>query len=461
MAVQSYSIKIDSIIISKFGSLMSGIQTIPDKNNSLNILPQVHEVSIYESIWNPVIKCEIAVIDFIGLFTNFPLTGEEIVTIEYSNIGDVQANEVDSKRRWTFAIENISDISVKPDNRAMSYVITCMSIEGLANVLGTVQQGYRGNPVDISKNIFEDHIVQRVKQFFPSYQSPNIFAENNSLGDYVIVVPNMHPIAAIDMVNDLTYTQVPDKYTYLFYQNNDGFNFRTLQGLISGNNARRRALRNKYKYFSDEIAEANSIMNNETRIVSKLAFNKRHSTMQKVAAGYFNNNLFEINIAQKAIHATRGNVDDPDVKTLASNKLNTTDYTEWAKSYSEGFEISNRTRYVVSSRGENDPDFIVPMSRNRWGKDMISKVALAQVDLTVVVPGTNRFVAGDLFYLDIPEFHGFENLQKDDFVSGYYLITEIKHIVTIGGYQTTVLRLNKDSFEASVDRPSKYNENGR
>ena len=458
MAVQSYSIKIDSIIVHKFGTLQSGLQTIPDKITAINILPQVHEVNIYESIWNPVIKCEIAVIDFIGLFTNFPLTGEEVITIEYTNVGDMQANETDSKRMWTFAIENISDISMKSDNRAMSYVITCMSIEGLGNVLGTVQQGYRGNPVDIAKNIFEEHIVQRVKQFFPSYESPNIFAENNSLGDYVIVVPNMHPIAAIDMVNDLTYTQVPNKYTYLFYQNNDGFNFRTLQGLYTGANARRWARENRYKYFSDEIAEANSIMQNETRVVSKLAFNRRHSTMQKVAAGYFNNNLFEINIAQKAIHATRANVDDPDVTMIASNKLNTTPYTEWAKSFSEGYEDSNRTRYVVSSRGENDPDFIVPMSRQRWGKDMISKVALAQVDLTCVIPGTNRFVAGDLFYLEIPEFHGFENLQKDEFVSGYYLITEIKHILTIGGYQTTVLRLNKDSFEASVDRSSKYSK---
>lgn len=466
MAAQSYSIKINSIIVTKFSALTSGIPAVPDKLTSINILPQVHEVSIYESIWNPVMKCEIAVVDFIGLFTNFPLTGEEIITIEYSNVGDAgdQAAQLNSgddainktKRTWTFAIEKISDISVKDDNRATSYVITCMHIEGLANVLGTVMQGYRGSPIEISKNIFEDHIVQRVKQFYPSYQSPNIFTEDNSLGSYVITVPNMHPIAAIDMVNDLTYTQVMNRYTYVFYQTNDGFNFRTLQGLIDRPNAKRRAFQNKYKYFSDEIAEVNSKMQNETRVVSKLAFNKRHSTMQKVAAGYFNNNLFELNIAQKAIHTTRTKIDDPNILTLEDNKLNTEEYSKWAMNFDEGYEQSNRTRYVISSRAENDPDFIVPMTRQRWGKDLISKVALAQIDITCVIPGTNRFVAGDLFYLEIPEFHGFEELKKDDLISGYYMITEIKHIVSIGGYQTTVLRLNRDSFNSSIDRPSKY-----
>lgn len=458
MAALSYSIKIDSIVIHKFGSLRSGIKGIPDKNNSMNILPQVQEVTIYETIWSPVIKCELAVADFIGLFTNFPLTGEEIITIEYTNVGDEADKVADSKRTWTFAIDRISEISMKSDNRAMSYIITCMSIEGLANVLGTVQQGYRGTPVKISTQIFEEHIIQRVKKFFPSYVPPPVFTEDNSLDSYVIVVPNMHPIAAIDMVNDLTYSQVPNKYTYLFYQNNNGFHFRTLQGLQEGTNKRRRAVQNGYKYFSDEVAETGSRMNNEVRVVSRLAFNKRHSTMQKVAAGYFNNNLFEINIAQKAIHATRAKIDDPlnDAEMLFPYKFNTESYTKWATDYSEGFEKSNRTKYSVTTRPENDEDFIVSKIRDRWGKDMISKVALAQVDLTAVIPGTNRFVAGDLFYLEIPEFHGFENLEKDAFVSGHYLITEIKHILSIGGYQTTVLRINKDSFESSVDRPSKY-----
>lgn len=454
MAVQSFSIIIDQITIHKFKSLKSGLSATPDKRNSLNIIPQVHEISIYESIFEPILKCEIAIIDYIGLFTNFPLTGEEIVVISYRNVGDDGAVNT---REWTFAIDEIKDIAIKDDNRALSYMISCISIEALANSIGTVQKAYRGTPIQISKRIFEENIIKRIQEFYPGYRTPNIYTEDNATDNYALVIPNMHPIAAIDMVNDLTYSQVPDKYTYLFYQSiNNVFNFRTLQGLISAPNARRNARRNSYKFFSDEIAEVGSNMQNETRIVSKLAFNRRHSSLQKVAAGYFNNKLFEINIAQKAVHSTPTRVDDSYVSTMTKYPFNTTEYTEWAQSYDDPDEKSNRTKYVVTTRPEHDPDFILPKMRDRWGKDLISKIALNQVDVTAVIPGTNRFGAGDLFYLEIPEFDGFENLEEDDFVSGMYIITEIKHIINMGGYQSTVLKLNKDTYEADPNRESKY-----
>ena len=55
MAVQSFSIEINAITMYKFRQLSTGIKILPDKNNSLNIMPQVHEISVYESIYDPII----------------------------------------------------------------------------------------------------------------------------------------------------------------------------------------------------------------------------------------------------------------------------------------------------------------------------------------------------------------------------------------------------------------------
>ena len=87
---------------------------------------------------------------------------------------------------------------------------------------------------------------------------------------------------------------------------------------------------------------------------------------------------------------------------------------------------------------------------------MIATAAMAQIDITVTVPGTSSLKAGDLFYLEIPEMHGFNDVKEDDLVSGLFVITEVKHILQIGGFHTTVLRLNKDSQIGSVDRASRY-----
>lgn len=448
MAVQSFSIEINAITMYKFRQLSTGIKILPDKNNSLNIMPQVHEISVYESIYDPIIRCELAIYDYIGLFVNFPMTGEEIIVVDYKNVGD------QTDRKWIFAIDSIEDITPDDKNKAVGFIVNGVSIEGLANSLNTVQRAFTGTTTQIAKKILEDHITARVEKFYPSYQSPNVYAEDNDTQTSTIVIPNMRPLAAIDMVQTLSVSEVSDKYTYLFYQNARGFNFRTLQGLTRANNARRFARKNKYIYYSDEIAERESKMNNNVQIISNLSFNKRHSSIQKIATGYFNNNLFEVNIAQKAYFATRNKLSD--IVTIENNPLNTKEYATWADSAIEGDEVSNRTRYSITTRAEHDKDFPIYRARDRWGKDLISKIALAQVDLNVVIPGTNRFVAGDLFYLEIPEFHGFEKIEQDDLVSGYYLITEVKQVIRIGGFQSTVLRIHKDSFNSSVDRPSKY-----
>lgn len=447
MAVQSFSIEIKSINIHKFGSLATGLAA-PNRDSVIDIMPQVHEVSVYESLFEPLIKCEIAVYDYIGLFTNYPLTGEEVIVVEYTNIGD------SILRKWVFAIEQISDIAIEQKNRAAAYIIECSSIEGLANSYGVIQKSLQGTTAQITKQILDDYVFERVKKFYPSYMPPNVIAEDNSTLPMTLVIPAMHPFAAIDMAQTYSYSEVKDKYTYLFYQNSRGFNLRTIQSLTDAANARRFAFKNKYKYLSDEINVGNSKMNNEERVVSKLQFNKRHSSRQKLAVGYFNNNLFEINIAQKAYHAYRSNRDE--ILTIDKHDFNTTEFKQWANSIIEGDEDSNRTRYAVTTRPEHDKDFPILRARERWGKDLISKAALAQVDVSVVVPGTNRFSVGDLFYLEIPEFHGFENMKEDDLVSGYYLITEIKQIIRIGGFQSTVMRLNKDSYKSSVDRSSRY-----
>ena len=51
--------------------------------DKLSIMPQFVELSIFQSIFQPNVKAQALINDSIGLFSNYPLTGEEIVTIQY------------------------------------------------------------------------------------------------------------------------------------------------------------------------------------------------------------------------------------------------------------------------------------------------------------------------------------------------------------------------------------------
>lgn len=329
MAVQSYSIEIKSINMYKFNALKGVLPVTPDKQSSINLIPQVQELAIYESIFEPLIRAEIAVVDYIGLFTNFPLTGEEIIIITYENIGDISVSDVPETRRFVFAIDAVEDISIENKNRATGYIIKCVSIEALANSLGTIQKSYKGNIIDTVGKVLTEHVYDRIDKFYPSYMPPNFEIEGNSTQPMTIVIPNMRPFQALDMLHKLVKSNDTSRYAYMFYQNANGFNFKTLQGMIKDTDSLALANNNKYKFLSDEISGTEtSMLKNEGRVINNIKFNKRHSSIQKVATGYFNNNLFEIDIAQKAVRSTPAKREE--VETIERHDFNTAAYKGWA-----------------------------------------------------------------------------------------------------------------------------------
>lgn len=451
MTVNSHTYQIDSMILYKFGSLISGAPTVADKINSIDITLQAQEISVFESIFSPVIRAEIAVIDPIGLLVNFPLSGEEALYIRFKNIFDQITREL------YFVIDKVAYLNIADDARSMGYVLHCVAIEAYGNAKQTVQQAYHNTIPQIASDVYQQHVQKRVNDVFPKYQPLNLYVEDNDTRPQTVVIPNIHPFPAMRMLAEMAVNENSDrKHTYLMFQTATTFNFCTMQGLFeptSRASRRVKAVKNKYVYISDQIEQPDSKLNNEGRVVTSMVVNQRLSSFHKLSLGYFHNNLFEINIGQKAVWGQPTRADE--VNTMYPNLLNTMSYIGLA-SIEGDEEQSNRTKYVVTTNKENDDQYPVDRSRDKWGKDLIATAAMSQVDLTVTIPGTLRFDAGDLFFLEIPEMHAFNDLKPDDLISGLFVITEIKHVLHLGGFHTTVLRINKDSYLSSVDRKSRY-----
>lgn len=451
MAANSFAYEIKSVIIAKISALSAGIPTKGDLIQTIDITPQIKEIDTYQSIFTQYMKADITVSDPIGLFVNFPLSGEEAVFVTFK---DVAANKTYT---YPFVIDTVSDISVNDKAREVYYVIRCVAIEAYANAKQSVQQAYSDTAANIIKKIFDEHIVQRTTKLVPGYTPLPLIVDNNDSLEGTVVIPNMLPFAAIKMMAEIYVHNTPGKDACLFFQTPRNFKFTTLQSLFDVStraNARRNARNKGYKYISNEITEDYAEMENEGRLATRLVYNKRYSSLDKIALGYFQNTLFEINIGQKAFWAEQRELKD--LPTIYPHKLNTEAYQQATIVSDADDEQSNRTRYVVNIHRENDKQFPVSRQRQKWGAELQSLIALSQIDITVVIPGTSEFLAGDLFYLEIPEVHGFNELRQDDLVSGLFVITEVKHTLIRGGFHSTVLRLNKDSYATSIDRGSRY-----
>lgn len=434
-----------NVILYKFGV---SLKTEPDTINAIDILPQVIEVNMFQTIYSPVMRAELLIHDPVGLFVNFPLTGEEFVKVIFK--------VDDDEKEYFYVIEAINNITVSKDMRSSTYVMNLITVEALANSLRKVQKCYNGKSNDAVKAIYKEYIEDPLKQLAPSYVSrPFITTETNTEIAKTIIVPNVRPFEAISMISAYHQPLDDDRYSYLLFQNSDGFNYTTLQDLhlqTTKGAKRRDALRNKYRYISDQI-DTSQRMDNEGRLVTNLTYNNRFTTIEKIALGYFQNNLVEINMHQKAYFTTKKTTDD--TTTIYKNKLNTDAYSKAVQINTDN-ESSNRTKYMINNQKENDESYPISDFRNRWGRDIASKVAFAQIDLTVTIPGNYKFSAGDLFYLDVPEAHGFNELNEDDLISGYFLITEVVHTIQQNGNFSSSMRINKDSYETSVDRKSRF-----
>lgn len=462
MADTSFTLEVQSITIHKFGSVV-GISDpkniTPDKKSSLDITPQVVQVNLYENLFMPVMRAELSVVDLIGLFVNFPISGEEIIIIRYKTVRD----DVSEESVLFFIIDSITDINIGDDNRSMSYIINCVALEAYANARQNVMKAYKDkNLVEISHNIFKDYITSPLKRILPGYTPKEWRADMNEMEPMTFVVPNMSPFFAINALSELAVSEKQGEHTYLFYQTMHGFNFRTLQGLFGDNRTLEDAKKNTYRYLAEESNEQYSTLKNEGRVITNFRINRRHATFQKVAAGYIQNRLFEVNIPQKAIwtsEQTYGDDDNVNLKFIEKNLLNTQEFIELTRvEDTEGEDFANRVKYFVTTQKEHSTQMPIDRFRIRWGRDAIARAAMSQIDMSIVIPGTSRFNAGSMINVEIARMDGFTNQDEelDPFLSGLFLITEVKHMIASGGIHSTVLRINKDSYAESIERESKY-----
>lgn len=451
-----YSLELKSIVLCKFGHFKGSFPSNPDKKNTLEILPQLLNISLYESIFSPVLRAEISIGDHIGLFTNFPLTGEEVICLKFESVEKSGSREITTY----LAIESFEHIQITDTTRESGYIIKAASIEVLANNKMKIQKGYlQKNIPHMVRDVFDEYIAKPTKEILGGYDKPAFVVDASDSKSQTIVIPNLNPFGAMRMLAEMAVHPDGTYHTYMFYQTLSSFKFETVQSMYRSRTAVTRASRNRYIYNAQDVMErSDSPLYNKGRLVSSLLINKRIDTKRKLQDGYYHNNLYEVNIAQKSVHST---VTKPDnITKIYSYPLNTEKFIESMAIKDGQDDQSNRTRYILSAQRENDENYPISDYRKRWGKDLISSISLSQNDITVVIPGTTKFSAGDLFALDIPIADGFTDNERnrvDDLLSGLYLISEIKHTLQPGGFHSCTMRLNRDSYPSKIDdKVSKY-----
>jgi len=344
------------------------------------------------------------------------------------------------------------------------YIVDLVSVEFLQNVKKYVSHAFNDRLEDAAEKVYEEYIANDTQIKFK--QSKN-FNKEKSVKVRRIIVPNLRPLQAIQwLAKHAVSADYDNKFLYLFYENFDGFNFTTIQQLIKDALDNKDLLiQNKYQYVSDKEIVQNdpadtSDPNSDLRLITNVVTNKRFSSIEKIAGGYYQSELFEINMLQKSYNSANTELDPTNTGQymLGKNPLNTTDYINYVKNQIDGVEYSNRIRYIINNYEDTDtenrgqPDY-----RLKFGPATRYLYALNQIDLSITVPANMDLNVGDVIYCIIPEMHGFNTVLRDIYISGFFIISEIKHVLGAGNRAATTMRIYKDGYSSAILETSEYN----
>jgi hypothetical protein len=447
-------IKIKDVTITKFNG-----------TDKMSILPQFVEFTIYQSIFEPSIKAEMLVNDQIGLFANYPFTGEELVTISYEQVSSVPGTTGPGKseKDLKFIIKGVRDIIIGDRARSLMYVVDLVSPQFLQNVRKYVSHAYYDRVEDMAEKVYQEYINEPTKE---KYNIDKPFNKEESLKVRSLVVPNVRPFQGIQwLAKHAVAKDYENHFIYLFYEDLERYNFITLQQIVEEALKKREELRaKKFRFVSDtEVASSSAAAGDpdqDKRLITNIVNNKRFSSIEKISGGYYQNELFEISLLQKAFNSTPTELKDRNDTKFPLEKfpLNTKEYIAYVKNETNKTEYSNRIRYIINNYqdfdggGRSQPGY-----RYKFGNTTKYMYALNQIDLTITVPANMDLKAGDVIYCDIPENHGFNNVETDKYISGLFVVTEAKHVISFGGRAATSLRINKDGYLNSLFENSLYN----
>lgn len=202
------------------GDILVSAFTISSERGSLDLSKSFVKASIYESIFTPGILADITVLDTDDQISTLKLVGDETVDIEFQVPGGQTC-------KYKFALHAIDNANMAENNLSSKrYLVKAVSEEVLQAKTNYVQKSYKKQISDIVKDIHKEYL-----------KSEKEIEVEETKGTQKIVVPNMNPYRAIDMVRRRAVSNENKSSTYIYYESrSDGgdqiFKFTTIEKLF-------------------------------------------------------------------------------------------------------------------------------------------------------------------------------------------------------------------------------------
>lgn len=417
----------------------------PTSSAPIDLKPFMVEFSLFEDIFANSVSGHLLVSDAIGMIANFRMNGTEFINVVFRK----NSNDTKGYVARTFRIYSISDRYINPGNNYENYKLNFCSEEMILSEKYRISKSYK------SKTIAQ--IIEDIANNYLKLKNKTTIIEPTS-GTYDFVLPNKK---IFETINWLSSYALPAKNVgadMLFFENVDGFWFKSLQSLYT---------QTSYETYYYNPKNVSPEMDYKYTNIVSLDVLDSFDMLKAASSGTFTNRLITIDPLTRTSKTTDFDYNDYYTK---SNKLNksaiTNNYTDRMGKMvfdpppndmqSGSFKVSvansnQRINPFVKTRPQSVKAdmFIEKATPNRRAQLTLANYSR----IKITVPGNAKLSVGMTIDVVVPRMAADTYTKvsnpvrrdNDPQLSGKYLITAVRHIIDTRAY-FTVLELCKESF---------------
>lgn len=398
----------------------------------------------YEDLLSPCVTMIIQVMNSTSLTNVLPLRGGEKVALSLTTAFGEFAFDGDNAL-YVFRISNIL-----ADSTSERFTLHLVSRETITNETSRCMKRYDGKINESVKKIlsevlktkkFKDdniHITGNTYSFIGNMKKP--FNILSWLGPKSLPTEHSNKTREVKSVGGIT----KGVSGFLFYENKEGFNFKSIDSLVSRTNSGTADSKNIPKYSYTPVIETNK-PENEFKILN-YGIEKNSDLIKSLRVGMYSNFTYFFNPYSQNFSVYKYNLKD---EIVNANKLGTNSTIP----VSEELGTSpSRILFRTSDIGIMDNDFTGKVFNDGQQRDIADMAKSASrynilftQSLNMVVPCNINLKVGDVIYAEFPRIERTDNKKADDEQSGLYLIKELRHHIEPGTVVTS-LKLIRDSY---------------
>lgn len=403
-------------------------------NQDNNFLEFFGSLDIYQNMFSPFLTAELVILDGASFIEKYNISGNEDFEIEFQGYGS------DEISKYKFKIVELVTSILLPNLRAKQVALRLVSEEFLVDSCTSISKSYNVSTNDIITDIVKTFLKSNKKMFIEeSKSSPTL------------IIPYLSPFKALDFVKQRTVSEKYKSSSFLFFENSDGFNFATVEGIVDKESKKKIQEFFQFESVSNNIKGSSRTDSDLHHIFSNYTVSSNFDLIATFKNGGLKNNVTQYDLTTKK-YQSRLFLNQPSSGIFVDTTSNQNPLI--SESVFQQYSSNNSKPLLIpfsKYRDTNNPtsNFIFDTAAER----ICFASLFTQKRTYIDIPGNVLLGAGSVINLKVPRTNALQtNKELNDMDSGLYLVTACKHSITnadTAKYDThlELMRIGRGVFE--------------